>query len=78
MSCRAGAAGLEDITTQADNVTLDLNGFTPVRTSGYSNGIIASAVKNISVFNGPVRGWGAAGVNLAAVATAPALPAALC
>jgi hypothetical protein len=69
-----GAEGLNGITIQANNVTLDLNGFTitgPGKESpGFADGIVASAANsNIAVFNGAVCGWPGAGINLASPGT---------
>lgn len=61
------------ILVQADNVSVDLNGFTLTGAPGTANGfsgIFASGTrKNVSVRNGSTVGWGNAGVQLASVTT---------
>jgi parallel beta-helix repeat protein len=48
----------------ANNVTLDLNGFSLTGTSGAAAGIlIFSGISRIRVYNGMVNGWGNNGVN---------------
>jgi len=61
-----GAPGQSGIVINADDVTLDLNGFSLFGASGTVHGIIAAAPggRNISVVNGTVRGWGQRGVDL--------------
>ena len=65
-----GEADKDGILIMADNVTLDLNGFTLKGADGKSsyNGITVpvdptGAVYNLSIFNGTIRDWGAAGIG---------------
>ena len=65
-----GEAGKDGIHIRADNVTLDLNGFTLKGAEGKSsyNGITVpldptGVVYNLSIFNGTIRDWGAAGIG---------------
>jgi hypothetical protein len=60
-----GVSGQNGITINADDVTLDLNGFALIGVPGSLNGITAaSARRNIAVRNGVVRGWGQAAIAL--------------
>lgn len=55
------------IQVTADNVTIDLNGFSilgPNLANGLGEGVSASSRTNISVLNGTVRGMGSRGVYL--------------
>jgi hypothetical protein len=59
--------GGDGITITADDVTLDLNGFSlyvsPIA-SGTLNGVyVPGAQKNLLIRNGTIRGWGASGIN---------------
>jgi hypothetical protein len=59
---QAGRAGIE---IAASNVTIDLNGFEVVGSTGTLSGISASSgFDSVSVSNGIVSGWSAAGVAL--------------
>lgn len=60
------ASGVTGITINADNVTVDLNGFELVGTGPFANGIWATPAfrTNIVVRNGTVRGWGGNGLAL--------------
>ena len=59
-----GAAGKHGISVQADDVTLDLNGFALISGGGSTRGVdIPVAKKNLSVRNGTVRGWTDGGVR---------------
>lgn len=61
----SGAVATNGITVSADNVTLDLAGFTLTGVAGSLNGIqVAAARINVSVLNGAIRGWGASGADL--------------
>jgi len=51
------------ITISADNVTIDLMGFS--LRGGTGNGISATDRKNLAVKNGSVSGWSASGISLA-------------
>jgi len=62
-----GEAGKDGIHIRADNVTLDLNGFTLKGVTGSYNGITVpypspGAVYNLSIFNGTIRDWGDDGI----------------
>ncbi|QOJ00347.1 MAG: hypothetical protein HRU70_07525 [Phycisphaeraceae bacterium] len=60
-----GVSGQDGIRITADNVTLDLNGFTVSGVSGSRAGIISINTRtNVVVRNGGVNGWGHEGVNL--------------
>lgn len=55
------------IQVAADNVTIDLNGFSilgPNIANGFGQGVSASSYINVSVLNGTVRGMGSRGVYL--------------
>jgi hypothetical protein len=65
-----GVADKDGILIMADNVTLDLNGFTLKGAEGKSsyNGITVpldptGTVYNLSIFNGTIRDWGNAGIG---------------
>lgn len=61
-----GAAGFNGIVIQADNVVLDLNGFTVTGAASSGDGISLSGTRlNVTIKNGTVRGWGAEGVDAA-------------
>ncbi|NUP89968.1 MAG: right-handed parallel beta-helix repeat-containing protein [Candidatus Sumerlaeia bacterium] len=56
---RTGVAGITGITIEADDVTLDLNGFTLRGVPGSLSGILISGPRrNVAVRNGTVRDWG--------------------
>lgn len=61
-----GVAGQSGIVINADDVTVDLNGFSLFGAPGTLHGIFAATPgsRNISVVNGTVRGWGQRGVDL--------------
>jgi parallel beta-helix repeat protein len=52
------AAGGNGITIQADNVTVDLNGFALLGAGGSSGVSVSGARSNIVVRGGTIRGWG--------------------
>lgn len=58
-----GAGGKNGITINADNVTVDLNGFALIGALGSSDGI-HSIKNNVGVRNGTIRSWGGDGVFL--------------
>lgn len=63
--CLTGVSGQHGITIQADDVTLDLNGFTLTGVPGSLGGVTAvGPLENVSVQNGTVRGWGGTGLDL--------------
>ena len=59
-----GSAGSNGISIQADNVSLDLAGFTLLGSGGATGVVATASVKNIAVHNGVVRGWSAHGLDL--------------
>src|SRR4030095_12626363 len=69
-----GQAGKNGISIQADNVTIDLNGFALISTAiGSLNGIVVTdAHKSMTVRNGTARGWGGHGVAASATRGASA------
>jgi len=59
-----GSSGFDGITIQADNVTIDLNGFSLVGVPGSLHGIsVPNAQQNLSIYSGTVTSWGAAGID---------------
>lgn len=61
-----GASSANGIVIQADNVTLDLNGFALIGAAGSADGIVVSGTRrNVIVRNGVVRGWGGDGIDAA-------------
>jgi len=50
------------IDVKADNVTLDLNGFSIIGDGSKVNGISLDGTHNVTVQNGTIRGFGAAGI----------------
>jgi hypothetical protein len=61
-----GASGIDGIVIQADNVTLDLNGFSVIGAPGSGYGIsVPGTHSNITIRNGVVRGWAGDGFNAA-------------
>ncbi len=67
----SGVAGKHGIEITASGISLDLNGFDMQGIAGTLDGVIANvaSLRNIAVFNGSVRSWGGAGVNLLGAAT---------
>jgi parallel beta-helix repeat protein len=62
-----GTTGQNGIVIQADDVTLDLNGFTLRGVTGSSNGIVCLVPhQNLAVSNGAIRNWGTHGIDAAA------------
>lgn len=60
-----GASGKNGITINADNVTLDLNGFALVGVAGSLSGLtVVGNHRHIAVHGGTVRSWPGAGVEL--------------
>lgn len=61
-----GGVGRSGIEIVASGVTVDLNGFELVGVAGSLDGIKGeTAIQNVSVRNGTIRGWGGDGVDLA-------------
>lgn len=60
-----GASGKHGIEITANNVTIDLNGFTMTGATGSLDGIAATAgVLNTAILNGTISGWGDEGIDL--------------
>lgn len=57
-----GVAGQDGIIISANDVTLDLNGFSLIGVPGSSAGVSASG-SGIAVINGTIRGWSGNGIN---------------
>lgn len=61
-----GAASLNGIIIQADNVTIDLNGFSLTGTATSADGVSLSGTRtNVTIKNGTIRGWGGEGIDAA-------------
>ena len=59
-----GVTRKDGITINADDVTLDLNGFALIGVAGSLDGVaVPAVVSNLTVRNGTVRDWGGAGVG---------------
>ena len=60
-----GVTGQVGVFVEADDVTIDLNGFALIGVAGSLHGISspATGIKNLAVRNGVVRDWGSTGVN---------------
>lgn len=58
-----GTSGQAGISVQANNVTLDLNGFTLSGVAGSLQGIVASNVQGLVVYNGTISGWAGTGLD---------------
>lgn len=58
-----GVSGESGITVGADNVTIDLNGFSLIGVEGSSDGIEANSRIGVAVRNGVVRQWGGIGID---------------
>ncbi len=59
-----GISSKNGISVNADDVTIDLNGFAVISVSGLGEGItMPAAHRNLRIYNGSVRGWGGAGIN---------------
>ncbi len=64
--CLTGVSGQNGITINADDVTLDLNGFALLGVPGSFDGITVPAGRtNLTVRNGTVSDWGQDGVDAA-------------
>ncbi len=60
----AATGGSTGVTVNADNVTIDLNGFTLQGSSGSGSGIdMPGAGRNITIFNGTVAGFPGGGID---------------
>jgi hypothetical protein len=62
-------SGVDGIDVNADNVTIDLNGFAIIGMGGGGGNGIASTHNQVTVRNGTVTGMGANGISLGANAT---------
>ena len=60
----SGAIGQDGITVNADDVTIDLNGFTISGAAGQGTAVRSLQHRNITVKNGSMKSWGGGGVNL--------------
>jgi parallel beta-helix repeat protein len=62
-----GVSGLRGILLNANNVTIDLNGFEMIGVAGSGNAISDGGVNqgNATIHNGTIRGWGFSGIYLA-------------
>ncbi len=59
-----GIAGQHGIVVVADDVSIDLDGFSVIGIAGSRSGIFVSGVRrNIVVINGIIRGWGSQGLD---------------
>lgn len=68
-ACLVGQSGKDGIIIDADDVTIDLNGFSLIGVSGSKNGIVVmNSHSQVSVYDGSLRGWGEDGVHLVDVA----------
>ncbi|MCZ6683058.1 MAG: right-handed parallel beta-helix repeat-containing protein, partial [Planctomycetota bacterium] len=62
--CLTGEANRDGITIEADDVTLDLNGFSLIGVGGSFDGVAVPATRtNLVIRNGTVRNWGNDGVD---------------
>ncbi|MEQ8764279.1 MAG: right-handed parallel beta-helix repeat-containing protein [Planctomycetota bacterium] len=65
-----GNSGASGITVDADDVTIDMNGFLLLGVAGSLDGIATTTTpRNITIVNGTVRDWGQSGVDLLAAQT---------
>ena len=63
-ACMTGEAAQNGITIAADNVTLDLNGFSLIGVAGSLDGVhVEGAADNIVIRNGLIREWDGDGVH---------------
>ena len=59
-----GVSGTNGITISADNVTIDLHGFTLDGVPGSLNGVLIDGSRtNLAVSNGVIRDWGQSGIE---------------
>ena len=60
-----GVPGLHGIVIEADDVTIDLNGFSLIGVPGSVNGIAAAAATadRVTIRNGTIRDWGGKGIE---------------
>jgi hypothetical protein len=60
----SGTGHKNGIAIAADNVTLDLNGFSLLGAAGSLSGVVVSGARqNIVIYNGIARGWGRNGID---------------
>ncbi|MEQ8764280.1 MAG: right-handed parallel beta-helix repeat-containing protein [Planctomycetota bacterium] len=65
-----GTSGASGITVDADDVTIDMNGFRMQGVVGSLDGITTTTTpRNITIVNGAIGGWGQSGVDLVAAHT---------
>jgi parallel beta-helix repeat protein len=59
-----GVSGKNAISINADNVTVDLNGFALIGVPGSANGIfVPAAHRNLRIHNGSAQSWGTRGID---------------
>ena len=64
-SCLTGVSGQDGIIVDADDVTIDLNGFTLSGVPGSLSGIkVVASHRNVRIHDGCLRDWGGAGADL--------------
>ncbi len=69
--CLTGVPGSAGITIDADDVTLDLNGFALIGVPGSLQGIVVQpGRRNVAVLDGTIRSWGGNGVEAVNAANA--------
>ena len=61
----AGAPGMNGVRISADNVTLDLNGFTITGVAGSNHGLVTAGARGMTVRNGTITGFSMRGVEAA-------------
>jgi hypothetical protein len=60
----SGTSGKNGIAIAADNITLDLNGFSLLGAASSLSGVVVSGARqNIVIYNGIARGWGRNGID---------------
>ncbi len=58
-----GASGMNGVSVTADDVTIDLNGFSLIGVAGSDHGVsIGAGVERCTIRNGGIRSWGGTGV----------------
>lgn len=60
-----GISNSDGITVTADNVTIDLNGFTIAGNPSYTAVVVSGTRKNVSVINGTIYNWARGGIGAA-------------
>ncbi len=63
-TCLTGVAGQSGITVNADNVTINLDGFSLLGVAGSQDGInVVNGISVVTIRNGIIRGWGGHGIG---------------